>query len=557
MLRYRLDRMCLIFGFALTIILPSYAATLAQTDTTLSVEGGQIRGMSTEVPGVTLYKAVPFAAPPVGANRWKAPQPVQAWNGVRESKAWPNRCYQLASANPPATFYFNQFYWNQGEDPKDSEDCLYVNVWAPQIVEGDSLPVLVFYHGGANRHGNNSEVEFNAAKLAAKGIIVVTAAYRLNLMGFLALPGKDEFGAGNFAILDGIEALKWVQKNIHAFGGDPTRVTISGQSAGSRNVRTILSSPLSKGLLKRAIMHSSPTIMTQPGTLNYVRLDEKSSVASKAFEKYFPGKSLDELRSINVEAFYQDETKANELYAVSSSPYAVIDGQVLTQVSVDLLRQGALNGVDVIVGTVADERTALDGDPSKVMDIKAFYANWKKILGEDLYAKYHFEQLYPAYTPTDAYRQNLKVQADLYLEQNRIAGSLLKDRNPNSRVYVYYFDHPTPGRDREYYGSWHSSDLWYVFNSLRNEPGQRNWSPYDFELAEQASTFWANFVKTGNPNGTGLPVWQQSERSNNGAYLWIGEKSIGSTSGSQYHGTTAEPRNALFHEYQMNYYGVK
>lgn len=522
----------------------------------LSVEGGQISGVSTEVPSVTLYKAIPFAAPPVGANRWKAPQPVQAWSGVRDSKAWPNRCYQLASANPPATFYYEQFYWDPSQDPKDSEDCLYVNVWAPEKVSGESLPVMVFYHGGANRHGHNSEVEFNAAKLAAKGIIVVTAAYRLNLMGFLALPGEKEFGAGNFAVLDGIESLKWVQKNIQAFGGDPSRVTISGQSAGSRNVRTLLSSPLAKGLFRRAIMHSSPTVMVQAGKLNYISLEEKISAATKMFDKHFPGKSLQELRTLNVDAFYKDEAKANELFSVSSGPYAVIDGQVLTKESADLLREGALNGIDVIIGTVADERTALDGDPKKVMDIQAFYASWKKTLGEDLYNKYQFEKLYPAYTPTDAYRQHLKVQADMYLEQNRIAGSLLKEKNPKSKVFVYYFDHPTPGRDREYYGSWHSSDLWYVFNSMRNAPGQRAWSPSDFELAEQASTFWANFVKTGNPNGSGLPTWLESDRSNKAPYLWIGEKSTGSTNGSPYFGTSAEPRNALLREYQLKYYGV-
>ena len=142
------------------------------------------------------------------------------------------------------------------------------------------------------------------------------------------------------------------------------------------------------------------------------------------------------------------------------------------------------------------------------------------------------------------------------LEQNRIAGTLLKTQNPASKVFVFYFDHPTPGRDREYYGSWHTSDIWYVLDSLRNAPGQRAWSPSDFELADQASSYWANFVKTGDPNADGLPTWHQSERVNNGSYLWFGEKSTGSTNGSPYHGTSAEGRNALFHEYQLRLYGV-
>ena len=540
---------------ALTGLIVTSAA--AQTaDSSIAVEGGKIRGVASDVAGVAVYKAVPFAAPPVGANRWKAPQPVVAWSGVRDSSAWPNRCYQLASANPPGTFYFNEYYWDPSKDPKDSEDCLYLNIWVPAKPAGASLPVMVYYHGGGNRHGNNSEVEFNAAKLAAKGIIVVSAAYRLNIMGFLALPGMKEEGAGSFAILDAVEALKWVKNNIGALGGDPGKVTIAGQSAGSRNVRSVLSTPLARGLFQRAIMHSSPTVMAQPGKPNYLTLADKVAAAGPVFEKSFPGKTLDDLRTLPAEAFYQDPAKIDAMYAVTSNMYAAIDGHVLTEDSVDLLKEGALNGVDVIVGTVADERTALDGAPDKVMEIPAFHAYWKKLLGEELYAKYAFEQLYPAFTERDAYRQHLKAQADLLLEQNRIAGTLLTARNPASKVYVYYFDHPTPGRDREYYGAWHSSDLWYTFNSLRNEPGQRPWTPYDFELAEHASSLWANFVKTGDPNGDGLPAWPRASRANNGTYLSFAEKSTTATSASPYLGTTAERRNALFHEYQMTFYGV-
>jgi para-nitrobenzyl esterase len=296
--------------------------------------------------------------------------------------------------------------------------------------------------------------------------------------------------------------------------------------------------------------------MAQPGKANFVTLEDKAAAAAPVFQKYFPGKTIDDLRRLPVEEFYNDAAKVEDLYSVTSGTYAAIDGKVLTAESVDLLKTGALGGIDVIVGTVADERTALDGAPDKVMEIPAFHAYWKKQLGEDTYNAYSFEKLYPAYTTRDAYRQHLKAQADLALEQNRIAGPLLAARNPGSKVYVFYFDHPTPGRDREYYGAWHSSDIWYAFNSLRNEPGQRQWSPQDFELAEQASSLWANFIKNGDPNGDGLPAWSQSNHSNNGAYLWFAEKSTGTTSGSPYFGTTAERRNALFHDYQMKYYGV-
>jgi para-nitrobenzyl esterase len=523
---------------------------------TVSVEGGRIRAAATEVPGVWILRAVPFAAPPVRPDRWRAPQPVVAWSGVRNSDSWPNRCYQLASANPPGSFYFNEFYWDPAKDPKDSEDCLYLNIWLPESSAAGPAPVLVFFHGGGNRHGNDSEVEFNAAKLAQKGVIVVSAPYRLNIMGFLALPGMTDEGAGNFAILDAVEALKWVRKNIRALGGDPGRVTVMGQSAGSRNVRTLLSTPLAEGLFQRAIMHSSPSVMAQPGKANYLTLEQKETAGAAVFQKYFPGQSIEALRQLPVEAFYQDPAKIEELYAATSGTYAVIDGKVLTRESVDLLKPGALHGVDVILGTVADERTALDDAPLREMDVDAFDAYWKKQLGDELYAKYQFEKLYPVRNRSDAYLQHRKAQADLLLEQDRIAGSLLKARNPGSKVYVFYFDHATPGRDREYYGSWHSSDLWYVLDSLRNEPGQRHWAPSDFELAEQASSLWANFVKTGDPNGAGLPAWQQSQPGNNGAYLRFGEKSTGMSSGSPYAGTSAESRNALFHDYEMGYYAL-
>jgi para-nitrobenzyl esterase len=549
----KLSRMLSVAALA-GLIVSSAAAEIA--DSPISIEGGKIVGVPSDVAGVTIYKAVPFAAPPVGADRWKAPQPVVPWSGIRDSSAWPNRCYQLASANPPGSFYFNEYYWDPSKDPRDSEDCLYLNIWAPTKPATGALPVMVYYHGGGNRHGNNSEVEFNASRLAAKGIIVVSAAYRLNIMGFLVLPGMSEQGAGNFAILDAVEALKWVNKNIGAFGGDPGRVTIAGQSAGSRNVRSILSTPLAKGLFQRAIMHSSPTVMAQPGKPNYLTLADKTNAAAPVFQKYFPGKSLDDLRKLPADEFYRDPARIDEMYAVTSNMYAVIDGTVLTADSVDLLKEGALNGIDVIVGTVADERTALDGAPDKVMEVPAFHAYWKKLLGEALYTKYAFEKLYPASTPRDAYRQHLKAQADLLLEQNRIAGTLLTARNPASKVYVYYFDHPTPGRDREFYGAWHSSDLWYTFNSLRNEPGQRQWAPYDFELAEQASTMWANFVKAGDPNGDGLPTWPRSSRANDGAYLSFAETSTSATSASPYLGTSAERRNALFHDYEMTFYGI-
>ena len=477
-------------------------------------KAAKIQGVAGDVPGITVYKAIPFAAPPVGPNRWKAPQPVVAWSGVKDSTAWPNRCYQLANANPPGTFYANEFYWDPSKDPKDSEDCLYLNIWAPAKPASGSLPVMVFYHGGGNRHGNNSEIEFNAAKLAAKGIIVVTAAYRLNLLGFLSLPGMKDDGGGNFAILDTVEALKWVKKNIAAFGGDAGKVTIAGQSAGSRNVRSLLSTPLAKGLFQRAIMHSSPTVMAQPGKPNFVTFEDKIAKAAPVFQKYFPGKTLDDLRKLPVEEFYNDAAKVDALFGVSSGLYAAIDGNVLTQDSVDLLKQGALNGIDVIIGTVADERTALDGAPAKDMELSAFQAYWKKLLGEDLYAASSFEKLYPASTKLDAYRQHLKAQAEFLWEKNSSGGST---RRPKTRRKGVFFLLPRPPHPRTRPRVLRGAGLGGPFEPLQTPPRKPGGAPGGLlRLARgpEPSSVWANFVKTGDPNGEGLPAWPEGEGPN-------------------------------------------
>ena len=312
-----LPRSLVVFAVLATTLCASAQSPSLQGSMQVKTAAGMVEGK--EVGTVKAFLGIPYAAPPVGNFRWKPPAPPAKWTGVRKATEFGPRCMQAR--------VFDDMVFR--DEP--SEDCLYLNIWAPAKPASGSLPVLVFYHGGGNRHGNNSEIEFTAAKLAAKGIIVVTAAYRLNLLGFLSLPGMKDEGGGNFAVLDTVEALKWVKKNIAAFGGDASNVTISGQSAGSRNVRSLMSTPLAKGLFQRAIMHSSPTVMAQPGKPNFVTFEDKIAKASPVFEKHFPGKTLDDLRKLPIEEFYKDAARTTELFGVSSGLYAAIDGKVLTR----------------------------------------------------------------------------------------------------------------------------------------------------------------------------------------------------------------------------------
>ena len=221
------------------------------------VDGGLVQGVVADASDVVVYKGIPYAAPPVGDLRWKAPQPVEAWKGVRLCDSWGDA--SLQGGQQEGSFYWKEFY--QGKAPKMSEDCLYLNVWKPADAKaGDKLPVMVWIHGGAYQNGYGYEEEFDGTAFAHQGVILVTVNYRLGMCGFLAHPllsaESDSTGSGNYGLLDQLEALRWVNRNIEAFGGDKGCVTLFGQSAGAGSVQSLLSSPLTKGLVHRAIIQS-------------------------------------------------------------------------------------------------------------------------------------------------------------------------------------------------------------------------------------------------------------------------------------------------------------
>jgi para-nitrobenzyl esterase len=472
----------------------------------VSVTGGKVRGVETDVSGVQVFKGVPFAGPTGGANRFKPPQPVVPWEGVKFAGTWGDMVMQDVSINPAGGFWGDEFYYDPAFLPKASENGLNLNVFTPAKDAGDKLPVYVWIHGGGNDHGYASEMEFWASKLAAKGVIVVPVQYRVGPLGFLALKdlsNESGEGSGNYAMRDLVAALQWVHDNIAGFGGDSSNVTIGGQSAGSRNVGMLLRTPMAKGLFHRAVMESA-----MGGLLDtkFPSLADKEASNKAAIEEIF-GKpmSLADLRTLSADDFIKTKVGDKNLFYALHAKVGqhIVDGTVLTEQSVNLLRDGALNGVDILIGANADERTSLDGKPDGTMPEEGFASYMQKTYGEG------WKAAYKASDPTHAYRVQLRSRADNLLQTALLSAEYAINHNADTRAYVYYFDNPPPGRNAEFYGSFHSSDLWYFFNSLREQPGQRPWTDADHRMAGIMSSYLANFVKNGNPNGEGLPEWPQ------------------------------------------------
>jgi para-nitrobenzyl esterase len=474
----------------------------------VEVEGGLVRGVDTDVEGVKLFKGVPYAAPTSGENRWREAQPVEPWEGVMDADRWPDQVLQDINLNPVGQFWGDEFYYDREFLPPASEDSLAVNIYTPADSADANLPVYFWIHGGGNDHGYASEIEFWAPKLAEKGIIVVQAQYRVGGLAFLAteeLRQESPDGAvGNLVIRDLVSALEWVRDNIAGFGGDPETVTLGGQSAGGRNQIALLRSPLAEGLFDRVAIQSGFGGFLP---LEFKTVDEAIADNEQALEEIFgQPMSLADLRALPSDEFMHRMVDGDILYTALDSAIGefVIDGVTLTEESIDLLRPGALDGFDIMIGGTSDERTSQRGGPDQTMTDEEYAAFMQELYGSDAYA-----EVYEPSDPQEAYRMRLRADTDLEFQKALISAQYAKANNEDADVYAYYFNHVPPGRNSEFYGAYHSSDLWYFFNSLREWPGQRHWTDADYRMAETITSYLANFVKTGDPNGEGLPEWPQ------------------------------------------------
>jgi para-nitrobenzyl esterase len=437
---------------------------------------------------ITVFKGIPFAAPPVGDLRWRPPLAATPWQGVRKADTFGASAMQAdqRSFGPWTEEYM---FRNQA-----SEDCLYVNVWTPAKSGTERLPVFVYIYGGAYNSGSGEVLLYDGEGLSKKGVIVVTFNYRVNVFGFMAHPEltaeSPQRASGNYGLMDQIAALRWVRKNIAAFGGDPDRVTIGGQSAGAGALHHLTSSPEARGLFHGAIAQSGPWRHTAR-SLTLAEAEKQGSDFSTAIN----ASSLAELRALSASELF------TRYQAQSFRFRPNVDGWVVPDQVTAIHQKGKQMDVPLLTGWTADE-----GSSSRTYGqttVAEFTAQATKDFGE---RAAEFLRLYPVSTDAEAggaakQRARDAARADLYW------WTTLRAKTGKAKDWGYFFDRAIPWPEHPEYQAFHSGELPYTFNNLRlmNRP----WEDVDHRLADQTSSYWVNFIRTGNPNGPGLPTWPE------------------------------------------------
>ena len=470
------------------ILLTMFAAVLVgrvAAQTQVVTTAGTIEGALHEATGVRSFKGVPYAAPPVGEWRWRAPRPVARWRGVRQTQRFGAACIQrVAGSRLP---WSSEFMVQE----EISEDCLFLNVWTAASSSRERRPVLVYIHGGGYQEGSGAVEVYDGAKLARHGLVVVTINYRLGLFGYLAHPElsaeSKSKSSGNYGMLDQLAALRWVRRNIAAFGGDPARVTIAGQSAGASSVHNLIASPLAKGLFQRAIAQSGSSVSGLPTpTL------AEAEKAGQAFAKAKAAASLRELRSMTPEQLMSG--------AVPSIRFApIVDGWALPQDALAAVIAGHHHDLPVLTGLNADEASS---QPTygrlPAVDFKKQAADRYGARTPD------FLRLYPA--PTDA--EASIAQKEASRDRNRVSMHLWATRRAltsRTPAWTYYFTRAIPWPPFPQYGAFHTGEVPYVFGTT--DRLDRPWQQKDHDVSALMMGYWVNFVTSGNPNGPGMTNW--------------------------------------------------
>ncbi|MBK8567160.1 MAG: carboxylesterase family protein [Saprospiraceae bacterium] len=470
----------------LSLLLPALllAMTLFAQNPTVRTLNGLVSGTATADGKVAIFKGVPFAMPPVGGLRWRAPLPPMSWEGTLEC----NKFAPSAVQQPPAPF----FVWSEEFlIPKEpiGEDCLYLNVWSPSVAAASQkLPVIVWIHGGGFMSGGGACPIYDGEGMARKGVVFVSINYRLGVFGFLAHPELNrESGhnaSGNYALLDMIEALKWVQQNIAAFGGNPNNVTIAGQSAGSFAVNSLVASPLAKGLFHRAIGESGGMFGDRSVGLYEASLEGIALV--NKLKKY----TIAELRSMPADTLLK--------YGGGFSP--VIDGYVVPKDVHSIFAEGKQNDVTTLVGYNRDEGFVF-GEPKTAEQFKADAKTTYGPLADE------FLRAFPATDDAVAKQSQKNFFRDMAFAWQGYTWARMQSKTGQKKAWLYRFDRVPPGRpDLAEHGAFHSAEIAYALHSLPR--WNRPWEPLDQQLSEQMSSYWANFAATGDPNGKGLPKWE-------------------------------------------------
>jgi para-nitrobenzyl esterase len=473
------------------------ASFAAQPANVVRVEQGELAGKAVSG-GITAFLGVPYAKPPVGDLRWRSPEPPEHWSGIRSATAFGPAAVQ--SKNPENGPW--DHHWHP--DPPFVEDCLHLNVWTPAKA-GANLPVAFWIHGGGLTQGGSSSETYDGTEFAKLGVVFVSLNYRLGVPGFFAHPAlsaeSPDHVSGNYGMQDNIAALKWVQKNIAQFGGDPSKVTIIGQSAGGRTVQVLLSSPRAKGLFRGAIAESSiPWVMPRPGG------DATLAQLEKAGVEYAQAKgatTLEGLRKVPESAL------AVPLGGVGSTPQIpgssfptgfAVDGVWLPKQTSESVIETPISDVPVLIGHNQDE-----GDVRLPLTQKVPAADFQK-RAQDVYAgrAAEFLALYPV-KGDDAAKAQQAAGHDRVLFGVR-QWAARRTAHAKSPVFLYNFGHAMPGYTKEKWGSFHTSEVPYWMKTYRVLG--RPFTADDEKVSQVLSTYWLNFIKTGNPNGDGMPAWK-------------------------------------------------
>src|SRR5688572_1801277 len=478
---------------AAVLVLAPCAASAALEDP-VKLDTGLVAGTAGSSASVRVYKGIPFAAPPTGSLRWRPPQPPSAWSGVRDASKFGPRCMQ-----------------GQGAGPDVSEDCLSLNVWTAAASAAERRPVIVWSYGGSLRSGAGSQPQYDGEALARKGVVLITYNYRLGMFGFFSHPEltqeSPQKASGNYGLLDLIAVLEWVQRNATAFGGDPTRVTIMGESAGASLVACLVASPRAAGLFHRAIAQSTGCTGTSRigAPLTTLAGAEAEGVKMAAA---MGAPSLAALRAMS----------ADDILRRGQGARVIVDGWTITGDWFATLAQGRQNKVDILIGSNKDEGTfpifgVPEGGP------KEFMSRTTERYGALAPA---FLKLYPASSQAESDASQLAAFRDLVFWNLR-TWARHQARTGAARAYLYFFTREPPSvAGQASRGASHTAEIPYAFGNLHVEKN-RPWTDVDRRLAEVMSSYWVNFAATGDPNGAGLPVWPRIEGRPEDRIMILGE----------------------------------
>ncbi|HEX9107911.1 MAG TPA: carboxylesterase family protein [Longimicrobiales bacterium] len=456
------------------------------------VAGGMLEGTVAQS-GVSMFRGIPFAAPPVGQLRWKAPQPVSAWKGVRPAAGFGPRCMQLP--------IFNDMQFRSNGV---SEDCLYLNVWVPAGAKrGSKLPVLVYYYGGGNVAGDGSEYRYDGESMATKGIVAVTVNYRLGAFGFLAHPEltaeSPHHASGNYGLLDQSAALRWVHDNIAAFGGDPARITIGGESAGSFAVSAQMASPLSRALIAGAIGESGAIVGGRTVPL------AQAEASGQTFATSLGARSLAELRAIPADSLLRATGGANAFrFGVT------VDGWFFPRTPDEIYTAGEQAHVPLLAGWNTQEGfwRQLLGEQEPTPE--NYTAALRKIFGDVTEPAL---KAFPGSTPEEVMASGTVLAGARFIAYGTWKWLELQGRT-GKPVFRYLYARPrpatvAPSNTPPPTGAVHSAEIEYALGNLGSNKVFA-WTPDDYEVSRVMQAYFVNFVKKGDPNGRGLPAWPAS-----------------------------------------------